>query len=157
MPLMRWVFLSTCLIVIFPEIGLACTHENTNSIFNWSRCWCIPRFIIWVIATIVIFFVSHSLIFPYLLEQKSTTPMWPKTAMGWTLAIAWFGLCLAFVAIFGWISDELRPTPKGSRGVIPGLPGLDSHIVWIGILLGGLIVGFALTRLIRSRRGSNNA
>lgn len=158
MPLIRWVLIAICLMVIFPQIGLACSHENTNSIFNWARCWCLPRFIIWIIASVVIFFVSHTWLFPYLLEQDRPNRIWPKTAMGWTLAIGWFGVCLTFVAIFGWISDELRPTPKGSSGLIPGFPGLDSHIVWIGILMiVGLGGSFMITRLLRSRRGSSNA
>ncbi len=137
---------------MFPSAVWACSNDQANSLFHWARCWCIPRLIIWVLVSIVLSLISHAWLFPTFLEQSREKPMWPRTAMGWSLAIGWFGICLAFAAIFGWVSDELRLQLKSSSGLIPGLPALDAHLGWIAVLLAGLLGGFILTRVFRSRR-----
>jgi hypothetical protein len=129
----------------------AACDPRTGSWWDWERCWSGMRVVVVMGAAVVLLWAwcFHFLFLRKYLARRRPG-LWPREAF-WR-AVAWFVFlfCTAFVATFGWLSDELRHT---QWKILPyGLSWLDRNWPWIAIWVGGAVLAFLITYLTRRPR-----
>jgi hypothetical protein len=122
--------------VVLLSAGEAWACSDRGSVWDWDRCWLsVPRWLLLAAACAGWWFVCFHRLFPRLLDPSRQNAPWPGVAFRRCLALFWQLSVLTFVALFGWLSDELS---EGTARIFPApLAWLNRHWKWLlAVLIG---------------------
>ncbi len=138
--LKRWCgLLAVALVPLAATPVWACRDGSSVSLWEWERCWVsLTRWLLLAALAGGWWFVCFHRLFPLLLAPTRRNAPWPGVAFRRCLALFWLLLCLTFIALFGWLSDELT---RGPNRTAPLLSRIWPLLVAAGVgLLGALVI-----------------
>jgi hypothetical protein len=112
--------------------------SDRSSVWDWDRCWVsLTRWLLLGVIAAGWWFVCFHRLFPLMLAPSRADAPWPGVAFRRCLALFWLLLCVTFIALFGWLSDEL--SSRTTRAFPAALSWLNRNWPLLVALLVGLV------------------
>jgi hypothetical protein len=113
--------------------------DGSAGFLVWERCWSPLRFGVWLVTLLPAAWLAYQ-VFRNRLEPSRSNPLWPRTALGRSMALWWLLAGASFLVLFAILWDDLRQ--PGWHILPPGAFGnfINLHWQWLLVLavtLGG--------------------